>query len=177
MRIVVGQGSCGVASGAKKTQAEFDRILEKSNMDLRTTITGCVGICFLEPIVDIYDDNEKLYRYVKVQPEMVEEIISEHVLGNKPVEKYLINDEDNSVITKQTRIVLRNCGILNPENIDEYIACGGYKSTEKVVSSMTQDDVINQIKVSGLRGRGGAGFPDRSRCRSARRRHGRRSPP
>ena len=159
MRIVVGQGSCGIASGAKKTQAEFDRILEKSNMDLRTTITGCVGTCFLEPIVDIYDDDNKLYRYVRVQPEMVEEIVSEHVLGNKPVEKYLINDEDASVITKQTRIVLRNCGILNPENIDEYIACGGYKATEKVVTKMTPDEVINEIKVSGLRGRGGAGFP------------------
>ena len=159
MRIVVGEGSCGVASGAKKTQTEIERLLAASNSDVKTSITGCVGTCFIEPIVDVYDDDNKLYRYVRVQPKMAEEIVSEHVLGNKPVEKYLISEEDNNFITKQTKIVLKNCGIINPEDIDEYIEIGGYSSTERVVTKLTPDDVINEIKNSGLRGRGGAGFP------------------
>ena len=98
-------------------------------------------------------------RYVKVQPEKVEKIVEEHLKGGKPVEEYAISAEDEQFLEKQKRVVLRHCGLINPEKIDEYLAVGGYEATKKVVTSMTQDEVIEEIKVSGLRGRGGAGFP------------------
>ncbi|MBE6032270.1 MAG: NADH-quinone oxidoreductase subunit NuoF [Clostridiales bacterium] len=160
MKIVVGQGSCGIATGAKKTSAEFERLIAEKNLDVKLDKTGCIGTCYLEPIVDIYGDDGKLdTRYVKVQPEKVAEIVEKHIIGGEVVEEYAISDVDKAFIDKQKRIVLRNCGLINPESIDEYIAVGGYEATRKVITSMTQDEVIEEIKISGLRGRGGAGFP------------------
>ena len=159
MKVIIGQGSCGIATGAKKTQAEFEAQVEKHGVNVDIDFTGCVGTCYLEPIVDVYDDAGKMTRYVKVQPEKVEKIVEEHLKGGKPVEEYAITDEDKQFIEKQQRVVLRHCGLINPEEIEEYLAVGGYEATKKVVTSMTQDEVIEEIKVSGLRGRGGAGFP------------------
>ena len=161
MRILVGQGSCGIAGGAKKTSAELEKqIAAQGAKNVTVDKTGCVGVCFLEPIVDVYDDSGNLEaRYVRVQPDKAAEIISRHIIGGEPVKEYLISDIDNGFITQQHKIVLRNCGIINPEHIDEYIAAGGYAATRKVLTSMTADEVIEEIKVSGLRGRGGAGFP------------------
>ncbi len=159
MKVIIGQGSCGIATGAKKTQAEFEAQVKKHDVNVDIDFTGCVGTCYLEPIVDIYDDEGKMTRYVKVQPDKVEKIVEEHLKGGKPVEEYAISDEDKQFLEKQQRVVLRHCGLINPEKIDEYLAVGGYEATKKVVTSMTQDEVIEEIKVSGLRGRGGAGFP------------------
>ncbi len=159
MKIIIGQGSCGIATGAKKTQAEFEAQLKANNLDTVLDITGCVGTCYLEPIVDVYEDNGDMTRYVKVQPDKVERIVKEHIMGGTPVEEYAITDEDKTFLDKQTRVVLRHCGLINPEKIEEYLAVGGYEATKKVVTSMTQDEVIDEIKVAGLRGRGGAGFP------------------
>ncbi len=159
MKVVVGQGSCGVATGAKKTAAEFEKQIKDKGLNIPVDLTGCVGTCYLEPIVDVYDDNGGLTRYVKVQPEKVTEIVEKHLIGGEAVTDHEISDIDKTFIEKQQRIVLRNCGIINPENIEDYIAAGGYEATKKVVTSMTQDQVIEEIKISGLRGRGGAGFP------------------
>ncbi|WP_130863378.1 NADH-quinone oxidoreductase subunit NuoF [Bacilliculturomica massiliensis] len=161
MKVMIGQGSCGVATGAKKTSNEFEKLVaEKGLKNVVIDKTGCIGTCYLEPIVDVYDDNGALEtRYVKVQPEKVAEIVEKHLIGGKPVEEYAISDVDKTFLEKQKRIVLRNCGVINPEHIEEYIARGGYESVKKVVTSMTQDEVIDVIKVSGLKGRGGAGFP------------------
>ncbi len=159
MRVVVGQGSCGIATGAKKTAAEFERLIAEKELDIEVGVTGCVGTCYLEPIVDIYDDEGELTRYVKVQPDKVEKIVEEHLVNNNPVEEDTISDEDKEFVGKQQRIVLRNCGVIDPENIDDYIARDGYKAIEKVLRTMRPDDVIKEIKTSGLRGRGGAGFP------------------
>ena len=159
MKIVVGQGSCGIATGAKKTAAEFEKQLKANNLDTELTITGCVGTCYLEPIVDVYEDNGWMTRYVKVQPDKVEKIVEEHIKGGKPVEEYAISDEDEGFVERQQRVVLRNCGVINPENIDEYLAKDGYKALEKVLTTMKPEQVIEEIKISGLRGRGGAGFP------------------
>lgn len=159
MKIVIGQGSCGIATGAKKTQDKFEELMAAKNVNVPLTTTGCVGNCYLEPIVDVYDDEGKLTRYIKVQPDRVERILDEHIIGGKPVEEFSISHEDMNFLEKQKRIVLRNCGLINPEKIEEYIAVGGYEATKKVVTSMSPDDVIEEIKVSGLRGRGGAGFP------------------
>ena len=159
MRVVVGQGSCGVATGARKTAAELEKQIADKGLDIPVSVTGCVGTCYLEPIVDVYDDNDELTRYVKVQPDKVERIVEEHLAGGKPVEEDAISEEDKQFIAKQQRVVLRNCGVINPENIDDYIAVDGYKAIEKVLKEMKPEDVIEEIKVSGLRGRGGAGFP------------------
>lgn len=159
MKVVVGQGSCGVATGAKKTAAEFEKQIRDKGLNIPVDLTGCVGTCYLEPIVDVYDDEGGLTRYVKVQPDKVSEIVEKHLVGGAVVADQEISGIDKTFIEKQKRIVLRNCGLINPENIDEYIATGGYEATKKVVTSMTPDEVIEEIKVSGLRGRGGAGFP------------------
>ena len=159
MRVVIGQGSCGIATGAKKTAAEFEKQIAEKNIDAEVSVTGCVGTCYLEPIVDVYDDDGSMTRYVKVQPDKVEGIVDQHLAGHRPLEEQAISDEDKQFVEKQQRVVLRNCGIINPEKIDEYIAADGYKAIKKVLDSMSPEDVIEEIKVSGLRGRGGAGFP------------------
>lgn len=161
MKVVVGQGSCGIATGAKKTSDEFQRIVAEKNLtNVVIDKTGCIGTCYLEPIVDVYNDEGALEaRYVKCTTDKVEKIVEEHLIGGKPVEEYLIPAEDEAFLSQQQRIVLRNCGQINPEKIDEYIAVGGYEAARKVITSMTPDEVIEEIKVSGLRGRGGAGFP------------------
>lgn len=161
MKVVVGQGSCGIATGAKKTSDEFERLIqEKGLKNVTVDLTGCVGTCYLEPIVDIYDDEGNMQtRYVKVQPEKVAEIVEKHLKGGQPVAEYAISDIDETFVGRQKRIVLANCGTINPERIEEYIANGGYEAVKKVVTSMKQDDVIEELKVAGLRGRGGAGFP------------------
>lgn len=159
MKVVIGQGSCGIATGAKKTYAEFERVLADKKLNIPMDVTGCVGTCYLEPIVDIYEDDGKMTRYVKVQPEKVEEIVESHLVNHKPCEKYAISDEDKNFVGKQQRVVLRNCGVINPENIDEYVAVDGYKAIRKVLKEMTPEQVISEIKIAGLRGRGGAGFP------------------
>ena len=159
MKVIVGQGSCGVATGAKKTAAQFERLIEEKDIDVKVDITGCVGTCYLEPIVDVYDDNNNMTRYVKVNADKASEIVEKHLVNGEVVTDLALHDEDKLFIEKQQRVVLRHCGLINPEKIEEYIAVGGYAATKKVVTSMTQDEVIEEIKVSGLRGRGGAGFP------------------
>ena len=159
MKVIVGQGSCGVATGAKKTAAQFERLIEEKDLDVKVDITGCVGTCYLEPIVDVYDDNNNMTRYVKVNADKASEIVEKHLVNGEVVTDAAISDEDKLFIEKQQRVVLRHCGLINPEKIEEYIAVGGYAATKKVVTSMTQDEVIEEIKISGLRGRGGAGFP------------------
>ena len=159
VKVIVGQGSCGVATGAKKTAAQFERLIEEKDLDVKVDITGCVGTCYLEPIVDVYDDNNNMTRYVKVNADKASEIVEKHLVNGEVVTDAAISDEDKLFIEKQQRVVLRHCGLINPEKIEEYIAVGGYAATKKVVTSMTGEEVIEEIKVSGLRGRGGAGFP------------------
>ena len=127
--------------------------------------TGCFGFCEQGPIVKILPEDSF---YVQVKPEDAKELIAEHVVKGREVTRLLYNKaphkayeevEDIQFYQKQKRIVLRNCGSIDPENIDEYIAAGGYKALEKVLFDMTPDDVINELKTAGLRGRGGAGFP------------------
>ena len=174
MKVVIGQGSCGIASGAKKTEAKFREVLEEKKLSgIMLDKTGCIGTCYLEPIVDVYgDDGELQARYVQVQPDKVEAIVEQHLIGKTPVKEYMIPDEDEGILAGQKRIVLRNCGKINPEHIEEYIAQGGYESARKVLTEMTVDQVIEEVKISGLRGRGGAGFPTWFKWNAARQSEG-----
>ena len=157
-RIVVGQGSCGLAAGAG---AVYTALEEKLNPQVgaELTIAGCIGICYLEPIVDVYD-GEKLYRCVRVTAEDADIILDAVNSGDftklAPIQ---IQPEDEEFLSKQTRIALRHCGIIDPENIDAYTADDGYQALKKVLTEMTPEQVIEEIKISGLAGRGGAGFP------------------
>ena len=173
MKVIIGQGSCGVATGARKTAAEFEKQIAEKNLNIDVDITGCVGTCYLEPIVDVYDDNGKMTRYVKVQPDKVEKIVEDHLVNNKVVQDDAISEEDKLFIEKQQRVVLRNCGVINPENIEEYIAADGYKAIRKALS-MKPEEVIEEIKISGLRGRGGAGFPTWFKWNATRKHEGNR---
>ena len=159
MRIIVGQGSCGIAAGAQKVYDAFYKNMSLCK-EAELSITGCIGMCYLEPIVDVYEGDELSARFVKVKENDALRILE--ALNNNDlssVSDLLISDDDKSFLSQQTRIALRNCGIIDPTSIDAYIGAGGYEAIKKVLSGMTQDDVIDVIKVSGLAGRGGAGFP------------------
>lgn len=158
MKITVGMGSCGIAAGAQKTWDALEAALAENNLNHKVERVGCIGMCFNEPIVEVIDDHDHYY-YGKVNGEMAAEIVERHILGGKPVEEYFISDEDMAFLNRQTRVALRNCGVIDPENIDEYMARGGYEAFKKCLTKMTAEEIIEEIKVSGLRGRGGAGFP------------------
>ncbi|MDF2654068.1 MAG: hypothetical protein K0R19_542 [Bacillota bacterium] len=159
MKIIVGQGSCGIASGAKKTESKFKQHIEGNHLNADVTIAGCIGSCYLEPIADVIDDNGVHTRYVHLTSDKVERVVREHLLGGKPVEEYLIPESGRLFLEKQTRIALKNCGAINPENINDYIAAGGYQALKKALFEMDGDQICREIEKSGLRGRGGGGFP------------------
>ena len=164
--ILVCHGTGCTSSKSPKIIENFRKIIdEKGIKNVRVIQTGCFGLCAKGPIVIIRPEDTF---YAMVKPEDCEEIINTHILEGKTVERLLCKDIDDSVVQrldeltfykKQERIALKNCGIIDPENIDEYIAFDGYKALEKVLFEMSQDDVINEVTESGLRGRGGAGFP------------------
>ncbi len=171
-------GGTGCTSGnSKKIFTEFERILKDNKLDgeVKLIMTGCFGLCARGPIVVVYPDGT-FYQHVK--PSDVEEIVVEHILKGRPVERLLNKekDEDGSVkpfnetafYKSQHRLVLRNCGVINPENIDEYLAYDGYLAYQKAVTEMTPQEVIDVIKASGLRGRGGGGFPTGTKWQFAR---------
>lgn len=155
MRVVVGAGSCGIAAGADRLIEELKGRDLGLNIDLG--ITGCIGMCYLEPIVDIYDDCGQFHRFTNVKAEDLNTIL-EH-FDEDVCDEMRIAPADEVILDKQVRVVLRNCGVINPESIDDYIGQGGYTALESCVRELSQGEVIELIKESGLRGRGGAGFP------------------
>lgn len=170
MRIMVGQGSCGIAAGAEKVYDALESEIGKGLMDADLQITGCIGMCFLEPIVDVYVEDE-LHRYVKVSEEEIPgfvEALKRGLFDGETLKKLEIKQGDTEILRKQTRIALRNCGQINPESITDYEAKGGYKALRKVLTEMTPEEVIEEIKKSGLGGRGGAGFPTWFKWNAAR---------
>ncbi len=170
MKIVVGEGSCGIAAGAQKVR----KALERENLNgAALTIAGCVGMCYLEPIVDIYEDGKEVKRLVRVTKQDAAKIAKYAQTGDeKEIEALLVSDEDREFLNKQTRIALKRCGIINPEEIDDFVQAGGYSALKKAVTEMTPEEVIEVIKVSGLAGRGGAGFPTWFKWNAARQSEG-----
>ena len=164
--ILVCHGTGCTSSKSPEILENFRKILKEKHIDnVRVIKTGCFGLCAKGPIVIIRPEDTF---YAMVTPEDCEEIIETHIVKGERVERLLCKDIDGTVVNsldelnfykKQKRIALKNCGVVNPEEIDEYIAFDGYKALEKVLKEMTQDEVIDVIKDSGLRGRGGAGFP------------------
>ncbi len=164
--ILVCHGTGCTSSKSPKILENFRKIIEEKHIEnVRVIQTGCFGLCAKGPIVIIRPED---VFYAMVKPEDCEEIIEKHIQNGELVERLLCKDIDNKVVKqldelnfykKQKRIALKNCGVIDPENIDEYIAFDGYKALEKVLFEMTPDSVIETVSASGLRGRGGAGFP------------------
>ena len=166
--LVCGGTGCH-SSGSADVMSTFQTELEKNKLEKEVKLvqTGCFGLCAVGPVVIVYPEGAF---YSKVKKEDVPRIVSEHLLKGRMVTDLLYHDrvhEDNAVKSldqvefykKQKRMALRNCGLIDPENIKEYIAFDGYQALAKVLTKMTPDETIQVIKASGLRGRGGAGFP------------------
>lgn len=168
-QVLVCGGTGCTSSGSKKVIAALEKALKKNGLEKEILVvrTGCFGLCSLGPIMIVYPEGAF---YSQATPEGVERIVKEHLKEGNVVKELLYQEtvhEDGSIISlsetafykKQLRVALRNCGVIDPENIDEYIAVDGYQALAKVLTKMTPDDVINEITASGLRGRGGGGFP------------------
>ncbi len=167
MNIMTCSGTGCIASGSTGVFEEFQKQLEEQGLadEVQVLKTGCFGFCEQGPIVKIYPDN---VFYVKVTADDVATLISEHVIKGRIVEKLLYHDPEGAIEAEhrhipfyqsQLRIALRNCGIIDPENIEDYIAVNGYEALGTVLYNMSPKEVIAEVKKSGLRGRGGGGFP------------------
>ena len=150
MRILVGQGSCGLAAGAGKISDYLEAQIKAQGLDASVEITGCIGTCYLEPIVDVIDDEGNKTTYVKVDEAIAEKIVESHIKNSVPVADAVIMQEDVLAQGKQIKIALKNCGIIDPESIDEYIEAGGYEAAKKCITQLSRKDVIEEIKKSGL---------------------------
>ena len=175
-RVLFGMATCGVASGTGAIKTAMEEAAKKAGItNVEFVPVGCIGLCQYEPIVEVLAPGKEKVTYVKMNVEKGLEVFEKHIVGGKPVGKYTMTCEvapdqtgDDAPVTaleetsfyqKQTRIALHNCGKINPENIDEYIAAGGYQALGKVLFEMDPDSVIAEVLDSGLKGRGGAGFP------------------
>ena len=160
IRVKIGLGSCGMAAGARQTQQALDVALAAGGSKIRSERTGCIGLCFAEPLVEVCDEAAgQSWLYGRVDAAAAARIAEGHILGGQVQEDLLLSEDELHFLHSQTRIALRNCGVIDPENIEDYIERGGYQALRQAVCEMTPESVIDTVKISGLRGRGGAGFP------------------
>ena len=178
-QVLICGGTGCTSSGSVAIQKEFAEQINAAGLseEVKIVQTGCFGLCALGPVVIVYPDGTF---YSRVEVSDVAEIVSEHLLKGRPVERLVYTDtgaeekvenvslSDTAFYKSQKRVALRNCGVINPENIDEYIAMDGYQALGKVLTEMTPDEVIKEILASGLRGRGGGGFPTGKKWELAR---------
>jgi NADH-quinone oxidoreductase subunit F len=160
--VKVGLASCGIAAGGQRVYDALKAsiIARGLNSNVEVRQTGCMGMCHSEVLVEVFPPLGKRVFYRNVTPERIQRIVEEYIIGGNPVTEWIIPaDELDNLLSKQRRIVLRNCGIIDPESIDDYLAAGGYKALDKALHSMSPRVVIEEVTRSGLRGRGGAGFP------------------
>ena len=179
--IWVGAASCGRAAGATQLLAQTERFLKENGIAAKVIQVGCIGPCYLEPLVDIQLPGQPRISYSNVTPKNLPLILNSHLLKGKPLAKMAIGHFGKNgidgiapffelpMLKPQVRIVLRNCGLIDPENIDHYLARDGYQGIMKALQ-MSPEDVIGVVRQAGVRGRGGAGFPTFKKwtvCRNA----------
>jgi len=172
--ILIGMGTCGIAAGASEVAQAARQDVEKRGLRAQIVGVGCIGMCVKEPLMDIWLPGRPRITYANVKPEMVPQLIEEHLVNGRVVKKLAlaqmlfpgVHPEEGlptypelPFYKKQLRIAMRNCGMIDPENILDYIAVDGYQALAKALGGMQPDQVIEEMKTSGLRGRGGAGFP------------------
>lgn len=171
IRILVGQGSCGVSAGAARVAKVLAGHMTATD-SFTVETTGCIGMCYLEPIVDIYEGEQLLHRLVRVtETDALGIVEAVRKKDFSKLEAMFISDEDARFLKKQKRVALRNCGVVDPTSIDDYINHAGYQALDKALK-MKPEEVIEEIKVSGLAGRGGAGFPTWFKWDAARKAEG-----
>jgi NADH:ubiquinone oxidoreductase subunit F (NADH-binding)/(2Fe-2S) ferredoxin len=171
VQILVGLGTCGIAAGGRATLEALETKLEAENVQAEIIHVGCIGMCFNEPLVDIAKPGRPRISYGSVTPQKVHELVDSYIIGDDPrpdLAIATIDDEpfddipswnDLPFYRGQTRRVLQNCGFIDPANIDDYVVRGGYHALAKALAEMTPEEIIQEVTDSGLRGRGGAGFP------------------
>ncbi|GAM11231.1 NADP-reducing hydrogenase subunit HndC [Geobacter sp. OR-1] len=165
IKILICQGTGGVSMGAKEVEAEFNRVIAEKGVDAvvgkRCDVikTGCRGLCANDVLVDIITEENGRVTYDFVKPEEVENIINEHIVNKTVLEKRKAKPYYNTFVDQQLRIVMTGCGQINPESLDAYLEEDGFKAVQKCVKEMSPAGVIDEVKKSGLRGRGGGGFP------------------
>ena len=171
-RILVGAATCGRAAGALDVMEEFKKELSAAGISDKVELveTGCLGLCYAEPLVEIRACGTPSVLYSNVSPKDVAKLVKEHVVGGNAVREKaeavmsdaeydgIVPFKKHPMVELQKRVVLRNCGVINPDDFGHYLARGGYEGLERAFS-MSPEDVIEEMKKSGLRGRGGAGFP------------------
>ena len=166
MKVIVGMSTCGLSAGAQQVYDRFGELLEKHPGSFELARTGCISMCYREPIIEIRDDGNRVF-YGDVTPELAGEIYEKHIEKGDVLDEHVVlrigedgaQGAEEQFYDLQERIVLRNCGTIDPESIEEYEAAGGYEGLRKALLEMEPKEVIDEVKASGLRGRGGAGFP------------------
>ncbi len=162
--IHVCMGTGGISAGGTEVLETFKETISQKGLTAEFAKNclmhkvGCRGLCAKDVLVDVSIDGQTTtYQFIK--PEMVERIVEEHIIGGAPVVEWAVSEDYHRFHSKQVKVLLKDCGSIDPEDIDSYIAVGGYEATKKVLTTMSPEDVIKVIEDSGLRGRGGAGFP------------------
>lgn len=155
--IRVGLATCGIAAGSQRVYDALAVSLQFNGLDIPLRRVGCVGMCYNEPLVDIVMNDDAVITYGNVSEADVEKIVAEHVCGERIIKELHVPTDD--FLSRQVRIVLENCGLIDPESLDAYRERGGYAGLAAVVETMSRQDVIEMMTASGLRGRGGGGFP------------------
>jgi len=168
IQVIIGMGTCGIAAGARAAWEKFQGLINENKLSDTVKIrqTGCMGLCSVEPTVEVAVPGMPSVLYGPVDPETAEKIVKSHIIGKKILDEIVHEKPAADIYVdgtkgkyRQLRVVLRNCGVIDPENTDEYIARDGYTGLEKVLLEWTPEKIIEEMKASGLRGRGGAGFP------------------
>jgi len=171
MEIKVGLGTCGISAGGDLVYKALKKTLREKNLDIPVKETGCMGMCFEEVLVEVVNEKES-FLYARVTPDKVQRIVDQHILNKRPVEEWIVRSNTISLqedfFNKQKRIVLRNCGVIDPTSIEEYIDRDGYQAVRMIIEEFTPDEVITKVMDSGLRGRGGGGFPTGLKWKFAR---------
>ncbi len=161
--IKVGLASCGLAAGAGDVYHSIEKYLKENKIKAELKKTACIGMCFAEPLVEFINEHNESITYGYVETEQIGDLIESYRNDKLSTENCILSNKidgsENENLKNQKRIVLRNCGIIDPESIDDFLENGGYQALQKVLKEYKQEDVISVIKASGLRGRGGAGFP------------------
>jgi len=175
-KIIIGLGSCGIASGGLKVKETLQTLANEAKADVTLGETGCMGMCYKEPMIEIYDeDNGSRTIYGDVSEKTAKKIFDSHILNNVPFADNIVlksegglsdhtqskwsDGSETNFLSRQKRIVLERCGAINPESIDDALKMDAYKGLEKAVKTMTPAQVIDEVLKSGIKGRGGAGFP------------------
>ena len=162
-KIIVGMASCGIAAGAKDVFDALGNQIKEMDLNVELGITGCIGACYQEPLVEIKSPNLPSVIYGDISVKKIKPLLEKHVINHQIIEEWAVFGEglhtpEQDLFKNQLRIVLRNAGDIDPENIKDYITKDGYKAIQKVLKELKPADVIAEIKTSGIRGRGGAGF-------------------